>query len=47
MMRRDVIEAAADRQDILFLIFTNGTMLDDTTENLEEVTSDAFLDKLT
>ncbi|MDO4521906.1 MAG: radical SAM protein [Eubacteriales bacterium] len=29
-IRRDVIEKAAQRQDILFPIFTNGTMVDDT-----------------
>lgn len=28
MLRRDVIEAAAKKQDILFPIFTNGTFVD-------------------
>ena len=30
MIRRDVIEKAGNRQKIMFLIFTNGTLLDDT-----------------
>ena len=30
MIRRDVIEKAGDRQRILFPIFTNGTLMDDT-----------------
>lgn len=29
MLRRDIIEAAGDRQNILFPIFTNGTFIDD------------------
>ncbi|MBQ9360680.1 MAG: radical SAM protein [Lachnospiraceae bacterium] len=29
MLRRDVVEAAGDRQDILFPIFTNGTFVDE------------------
>ena len=30
MMRRDVIEKAGSRQRIMFPIFTNGTLVDDT-----------------
>jgi MoaA/NifB/PqqE/SkfB family radical SAM enzyme len=34
LLRRDVLEAAAQRQRILFPVFTNGTLLDDTALRL-------------